>query len=513
MFVVTPDEMKNAEQASEAMGVSCAVLMDNVGRQMAEKISKDFGADNKSVAILCGTGNNGGDGFALAKNLVKLGAKCDVICVGQPKTDLAKACFDRCSPYFNSVCFADTGDMDGILSDLQKKYHIIVDCIFGTGFKGEIENENLCRIIDAVNNTLFAVKISADIPSGADAYSGATSKICFNADYTYALGALKAGHLKNPATQRCGELSVLDIGINECCYRKKEAWICDDSVFAFLPGRKRLSNKGSYGRLLNVAGSTRCIGAAWMSVNSALKTGVGLVRLCSVKDVTSSVATTLHECVFEPCGNGECLTADCAEYIAGFAANSSAVICGCGMGNNSDTAEIIKAVVNRTDCPVVIDADGISAISLHIDELKDNNRILFTPHPMEFSRLSGLSVKEILSDRIRCASSFAVKHGVNVLLKDAYSVFAGYDGYISVITAGNAGLAKAGSGDTLAGTVGGFLAQGLSVREAVQLSAQLFGLAAEKMAEDTDMSAIMPSAVPDYYSDILLKKRKLCFHD
>ncbi len=506
MYTVTPTEMKKAEERSEKNGISCAGLMDNVGKEIAFKTDKLFSAKGKSVTILCGTGNNGGDGFALAKELSALGAFTTVICTAYPKTDLAKTCFERNRPCFSKLFICDKDNKEDILSEISNA-DIITDCIFGTGFHGEIEDKIISLLIEKANKA-DAIRLSADIPSGADADTGKVSEICFNADYTFALGAVKTGHLKNPATEKCGNIIPLDIGIADYCYQDTEAVICDDRVFDFLPERKRLSNKGSYGKLLNVSGSSRCHGAAWLSTNAAIKTGTGLVRLASVKSVTESVASTLHECVFEPCGDSDNIKAEYKKAISQLAQSSTAVICGCGMGNNSDTAEIITDIINSTNCPVVIDADGISAISPHIDELKDNNRLLFTPHPAEFSRLCGLSVEEILSDRISAAKEFSVKYGVNVLLKDAYSVFAASDGFTAVILSGNAGLAKAGSGDTLAGTIGGFSAQGLDIKKAVMLGAYLFGLSAEYLAKDDDLSAVLPSRLPDVYGKIIKEQRR-----
>ncbi|MCH5324867.1 MAG: NAD(P)H-hydrate dehydratase [Eubacterium sp.] len=499
-LLVTPEQMKAAERYTEDGGTSCAVLMDNVGRETAEGLSDIVGAGGKNIVILCGSGNNGGDGFAAGKYLSRKNAKVTVVLVsGQPKTDLAKQCFDRCLPYFGSV--SDYGENPDKAIKAISDADVILDCVYGTGFHGEL-TDSVAGLFKCCNES-GAFKASVDVASGCNALTGEVCEDAFCADVTFAAGAVKAGQIIQPAAELSGEIITLEIGIKG--YPEYIAEINNDGLLGLLPRRKRFSHKGTFGRLLNVAGSDSFPGAAWLSTHAAMRIGVGIVTLASVKGVTDTVAATLHECTFLPLKNGAgYIDEEDIKDIVKAARSATAVTVGCGMGDREDTRLTVKALVENTNCPIVIDADGINSLSGHIHELKDNtNRLLFTPHPKEFSRISGLSVEEILRDPVGAARSFAIEQGVYLLLKGAYSVIAAPDGRLAVNMSGNAALAKGGSGDCLTGTIGGLLAQGLSPWNAARLGAYIAGLAAEKAAETRAMSGILPGELADLYPYIL----------
>ena len=494
---VTPEQMKNAELRSEADGVSLSQLMDNVGKGIACGLDELVGLNGRNVTILCGSGNNGGDGYAASRYIAKYGAKATVVSVKAPSTELAIQASERALPYiFREIPLSNREEAFSALNA-----QIILDCVYGTGFHGEL-SEDIAGLFSACNISK-AFKASADIASGCNALNGTACENAFRADVTFAAGAVKTGQLIPLCAMLSGRIIPIEIGIT--AYPGYEAEINSDSLLSLFPKRERFTHKGSYGRLLNVAGSERFPGAAWLSCHAAMRTGAGIVTLASVKEVTSSVSMSLHECTFLPLKNGMgYIDAEDISDILAAAGSSDAVIIGCGMGNREDTRLAVTALAENISCPVLVDADGINSLSGHIHELRDNiNGLLMTPHPKEFSRISGYSVEEILSDPINKAKDFSKEYGVFLLLKGAYSVIATPDGRTAVNMSGNEALAKGGSGDCLTGTIGGLLAQGVEKFDALRLGAYLAGLAAEKAAETRAMSGIMPGELAELYPYIL----------
>ncbi len=501
-FVVTPAQMKAAEGECEHRGTSCAVLMENVGAKIAERLDEMLSLSGKTVVILAGSGNNGGDGFALARRVSERGARAEIVIAGaMPKTELAKDSYQRNMPFYASVTSYES-NLDAVFALLDAA-DIIADCVYGTGFHGEL-SEGAARLFDYCNN-LECFKCSADIASGCNALDGEADNSAFSADCTFALGAVKTGQLYAPCSEKSGEIILLDIGISPECYSGGcSAVLCDEELLRLFPKRKRISHKGTFGRLLNVAGSESCIGAAWLSTNAALRTGAGLVTLASVNTVTACVSVNLHECVLLPLGAEKNIKAAEIDTILSAAKGATAISVGCGMGNSGDTYAVVDALIKNTDCPIVIDADGINSLAPHINGLRDNtNRLILTPHPKEFCRISGYELSYVLKNKLKAAADFAREHGVHLILKDAYSVYAAPDGFTAVNMSGNAALAKGGSGDTLTGTVAGLLAQGMAIPDAVRLGMYLFGCAAELAAKSRGMCGILPSELPELYPYIL----------
>lgn len=513
-YVVTPEQMKKAESFCENNGISLATLMDNAGKRLA-RYSIDLLScpEEAKVVVLCGGGNNGGDGFVAAKELSREGVKTDVVTISEPSTRLCRDAYDRCRAGISGELFVLSDGLDIIREHIYEA-DLIIDCIFGTGFHGEIEpiedSENttgvpirpVTSIIKACNDS-DAIRVAADIPSGCNALTGEAAECVFLADYTLVFGAYKTGHIHNPCSEYSGELDIADIGIPDSAYEEYEAVVSDDSFIDKLPKRKRISHKGDYGRLLNIAGSENYVGAAWLSTNAALHVGTGHVTLCSVKSVTTAVSITLHESTYLPLTDKANIETEHINDILSAAENATAVLIGCGTGCNEDIAKITLSLIRYAGCPVIIDADGLNSIVPHINEIKDNNgMVILTPHLKEFSRLSGCDMGYIQKNKLAAAKLFARMYNVHLLLKDAYSVYAAPDGFTAVNLSGNDALAKAGSGDTLAGTIAGLLAIGGEIDEVVTAGAYLFGRAAESAALIRSTRAILPSELPEQYGYI-----------
>lgn len=475
-FVVTAAQMKAAERSCDAGGISYAQMMENAGRACAKEIVP-LAAGGKKIVILCGSGNNGGDGLVISRILHENGILALVVFVtGAPKTDCARNNYTTLESGeklpFDENCLKYISDAD-----------IAVDCIYGTGFHGALP-ANAVKALNSAKNC--PIRIAVDIPSGVNSDSGDADENCFKPTLTLALAAMKTGLLRPDRCDMLGEIRLLDIGIPDNCYTEYSARLTDDSFRRPFPPAKRSSHKGSFGHLLNIAGCMRYGGAAAMSTKAALRSGVGLCTLATTERAVAMLAPTMNEATYLPLPetDGGFISAEGVGLIGGYLKRATAVTLGCGMGNSAETRKIAEFVIRNAVCPIILDADGINSVSDNIDILKERKgELILTPHPLEFSRISGLSTAEIQRNRIEAARSFADEYGVTVVLKGANTVIAS-PGEVFVNTTGNAGLAKGGSGDTLTGIIGAMAAQGIPPFKAAVSGVYCHGLAADIAARE-----------------------------
>ena len=494
-LAVTNEQMKKAEINADAGGVPFLQLMKNAGEACFNRICQiSGGVKDKNIVVLSGRGNNGGDGIVLTDFLLEAGANAVLIFVTDlPNTECARLCYSIYETGLNVSLY--THQKENVKRVLENS-DIVVDCVFGTGFHGELE-ESLSDLFKFINERCPAVKYSIDVPSGCNSDTGEIAENAFKPDFTITLGAMKKGLYSHPCFEHCGVMVLADIGIPQSCYESCEAVLTEDMIREFIPERKAVSHKGSYGRLLNIAGSARYTGAALLSTDAALKMGVGLCTLATPTRVVNAIAAAVPETTYIPLsGNGEgFINAEGVSEIQALfeGANYSAVSVGCGLGNSEDVGKLTEFVVKNADCPVIIDADGLNSISGNINVLKENRKgVIITPHPAEFSRLTGKSVEEIQCDRITAAKSFAAEYNSVVVLKGVNTVIAAPTGECFVNTTGNAGLAKGGSGDVLTGMIASLIAQGTDIFYGAVLGAYLHGLAADRLAADRSLFGIMP---------------------
>lgn len=510
-YVVNTKQMSEAEVNSEKKGVSRIQLMKNAAAGCLDFLEERLGTlKGKRVALLCGSGNNGGDGIELAFLLRDTGACPTVVLVGNtPDTETVKGCLKSHSGELDKIFASD--NISAALRVLDEA-EVIADCVFGTGFHGELP-QIAAELFDFAEKCT-GLKVSVDIPSGVNGNSGIVSEHSFKPDVTLVLAAMKIGLLNYPCSEFCGETNVVDIGIGEDCYCQYEGKLIDDWIYEKLPLRKRGANKGSFGRLLNVAGCESYIGAAVLSSKAALRIGAGLVTLASIREVLRAAAVAVPECVFcdLPADDVGFIYDKSVSLLSDFAEKANAISIGCGMGNRNGTLEIVKNILKTGDCPVILDADGINSVSENINVLKDNDRpIVLTPHPGEFSRLTKLSVKEIQSGRLETARRFAAETGTVVLLKGADTVIASPEGKVLVNTTGNNALSKAGCGDVLTGIIGGLAAQGVDPFYSAALGAYIHGEAADRLVLRTAAASVLASEAAEeigavLYSHIAPKK-------
>lgn len=510
MRVYTCEQMRVIEENADINGFSYVEMMESAGNACAEKIHSILsGSAVKTVTILCGAGKNGGDGYVIARNLSEKGYSVRIVLVnGMP------------AAYESKIMYSYLEDKPVLASDLDKNYATcvsscissaaVVDCIFGIGFHGQL-NKRISDFFNDISQSK-AKKIAVDIPSGLEGNSSMISSAYFDADYTLAITCLKPVHVLKPAAECCGHISLINIGIDDRCY---EAVGSDVMVTAelseicrFFKPRNPVSNKGDYGKLLCVAGSKNMQGAAVMAAQAAVNSGVGIVTSVFPDAAYSAIASKLTEPLtlgLKSTDDGF-LSRDNAQTIIKMAEKSTAVLLGCGLGVNDDTVALTEQILLNVKKPIILDADGINAISSNINILKETSAsVIITPHPGEMSRLTGMSVNDIESDRIKAAGSFAKEYGCIVVLKGANTLVASPSGSVYINRTGNAGMATGGSGDVLAGIISSFVCQSMSLQSAAIAGVYIHGLCGDTVRKKYSMRAVTPTKMIDEMAEVLSK--------
>ena len=496
MKIVTTQQMKAIETASLDYGMSYLQLMDNAGKAAAQFIRKLMKDPQKTKCIVfCGKGNNGGDGFVVTRELFNDGVKViAVLTDGVPVTSEAQSMLDQLLNL--GAVVIDYNEHADQVKSLAQNTDIMVDAIYGTGYSGE-PNELHKEIFGMINSALCAV-VSLDIPSGICADSCTDNPYAVNADFTLCFDSMKLAHTLEPASQHCGRTVLLSIGIPDDCREpigSDTSVLEEQNIFACLPKRIPNSHKGTYGKFLNIGGSLGFTGASILSTTAALRCGAGYVTLAAPGPVIRDVAPVLVEStmmLLEPTTSSQIAASNIPELIER-AKRCTAVLVGCGMGKSDDTRELVFSLIRNVDCPLVIDADGLNMLASDPDVLLEKKgQIILTPHAVEMSRLTSRRLAEVQADRFGIAKEFAAKYGVVMVLKGANTIVT--DGKTSYINpTGNAGLAKAGSGDVLAGMIGSFAAQKIAPLDAARCGVYLHGLAADRCAKRLSQYGMLPS--------------------
>lgn len=515
MYVLTTGQMKQAEARSDTQGVSYAALMENAGAAAFSHIVKLQALPlGRAAVILCGSGNNGGDGFVLARCLCESGAAVTVVLLSPPKTALAVQMCERLRDLPVTMLSLEKVGVDTVVRHILSAA-LIVDAVFGTGFQADNGLPETIRSLFAAANAARGLRISMDIPSGGNADTGKVAAGAFSPDCTIAFGALKTGMLLPPCSDLLGELHVADIGMPpEAFIGMESAPVLTDTaliseMLQTLPKRSRSAHKGCFGKLLNIAGSLPMSGAAILSTQAALRSGVGLCTLATPRCVVDNVAAALVEATFLPLAKTEegMLSRHCITGLLDRLSGASAAILGPGLGQSEDVTAVVHEVVKSANCPIILDADGINAICGNIDRIgRTETRAILTPHPTEMARLCGMTTAQVQADRISLARGFAKEYGTVLVLKGVNTVVADPDGRVFVNTTGNAGLSRGGSGDILTGMIGAFAAQGMPLLFAAVCGVYLHGLAADVVAEKTSMQGMLPT---DLLGELPLLFRKM----
>lgn len=494
MFICTPEQMKMAEEQAVRDGQSFLGLMENAGAALAAEIIRRVPKKSRGL-ILCGRGNNGGDGFTAARLLSEKGMTVTVaLLCGEPTGGIARTEFDRMGEKVTV-----TG-IDGIC--FSEGYDFICDAVFGTGFHGELADD-IALLFERLDR-LPCVKIAADIPSGADSLSGRISRGTMHMDATVTFGAVKCGMLLPPAKYYCGGIITADIGISDECFGRcgrLPVLIDDDTAAKALPVRNEFSHKGCFGRLLIIAGSENMSGAAALNLSGALRSGAGLVRLASVKTVIDRAAAGIYESTFLtlPQNSFGGISADAINILTDNLPGTTVCAVGSGLTSGEDSRIIVKEMIGlcgENNIPLIIDADGLNCLCGCIDILRNANcRAVLTPHIGELSRLLGISVSDVTADRLGAAARLAEMSGAVVAAKGMPTYIVSPDGRTAASYTGNGGLSRGGSGDVLTGVISGICTSNMGERlfESVCAGVYTFGLAADIAADNMSMTGMLPS--------------------
>jgi len=456
--VATAAETVACERATIVAGTSARELMERAGRAAADEIVRRFRlALPAGVVVFTGPGNNGGDGWVVARCLAEYEFPVTVIEAAEPKTDEARSAEDSAGKpgISDAVTPASVGDAP-----------IIIDALLGTGATGAPRG-TVASAIEIVNNAKAdgTVVISLDIPSGLDATTG-EHELCVQADVTITFGVVKRGHLL--ARDVCGEIVCLDIGLISSRELESLPLLVDHYwVSERVPDIPSDANKGTRRRLVVVAGGEGMAGAAILAGNGALRSGIGLVRLVVAAQNTVAIHVGLPESLVKPWPND-------ASALEEIMKDADAFAIGPGLGRSREVRDLVERVLIAWAGPVVVDADALNVFendAASLAKLLRGRPAVITPHPMEFARLIGRETSEVLKNRFEIGADFARDAGATVLLKGAPTIIFAPEGNRFVSAAGTAALATGGSGDVLTGIVGTMLAQLAGDRSSAEIAA------------------------------------------
>ncbi|WP_455194445.1 NAD(P)H-hydrate dehydratase [Eubacterium ramulus] len=495
-YILNSREMKLCdENTMRRRGMLSAVLMERAALATMQEIVKRYPNPVTKVLVVCGSGNNGGDGVAVARLLYLKGYNVTIYFAGnrEKATEETKRQMFIAEQY--GVKISDEYPKDIV--------DVIVDALFGIGLSREVTGK-YAEILQKMTEQ-DGYKVAVDIASGISADTGAVMGTAFAADLTVTFGFIKAGQLLYPGAEYTGELKVADIGIDEqSLYEiKPELKMLEISDLNRLPRRVNRSNKGSYGKLLILAGSEQMAGAAVFAAKAAYRMGCGLVRVATVEENRMILQEQVPEAVLAVYNNGT----DVVEFVETQLHWADAVVAGPGIGQSDLSERMLYELLKRIQVPCLCDADALNLLSKHPDWWKQvQSPLVITPHLGEMARLSGRLITEIRDRLVQTAQEFAMEHQITVVLKDARTITAQPDGQSYINVSGNHGMATAGAGDVLSGVIGALLAQKLDMHLAAALGVFIHGLAGDAAAERVGHCAMMASDIVDGLMDVLRKQ-------
>ncbi len=523
MYLVKAREMQEMDRETiESFGIPGRVLMENAGRGTFKMIVDLFpDIASKKVCVLCGRGNNGGDGFVVARYLMEKGVETDIFLLssrdrlrGDARANMSlveKLCaFKKKEGGENRII--QIPDREAFLKYKARIIHsdLFVDGIFGTGLNSDVRGF-FRDIIDLVNLSNRPV-ISIDIPSGLNADTGKPCGVSIKAFATASFAFAKPGHILYPGNEFTGKLEVIDIGIPGFIVKKKSPLLHVTKkalVKSFFVPRNSQAHKGNFGHLFIVAGSIGKTGAAALASNAAMACGTGLVTLGIPESLNSVMEPQVVEPMTFPLSEGEkgFLSENSFNQIVELSKGKTAIAIGPGIGTKESTEKLVKRLITAIDIPMILDADALNVIAGDIDILKEKKAsVILTPHPGEMARLMHCSTAEIQANRLEIAQNFAMKFDVILVLKGAGTITAMPDGRAFICTKGNSGMASGGMGDALTGIISGFTAQGFSSENAAIAGPYIHGLCGDVLACNRGKFGFTASDMVDIIPETIYEK-------
>ena len=497
MHVLTASEMREADRRTiEEIGIPGRALMESAGRAVVrtmERILPDL--RSRSVAVICGKGNNGGDGLVVLRYLSThgLAARAWLLCRFEELSGDARGNLEAAQELGLSVsAVPDEATWRKALSDISRS-DVLVDAILGTGLSQAARGLSERAIRDL--NELAGFQVAVDVPSGLSSDTGEIPGEAIRADLTVALAAPKVCHVIPPACLRSGRLEVVDIGIPKSILESvgsRLQTVESEPLRAFLPRRGAEAHKGDFGHLLIVAGSVGKPGAAVMAAQAALRAGVGIVTVASARGALPLMAPALPEAMWEPLDETPdgAIAASAHGRLQELLVGKTSLALGPGLGRHPETVGLVKRLVRDAETPTVIDADGLNAYQGDTQALPPHRSLAITPHPGEAARLLGCPSSEIQKARLDSVRKLAALTKSHVLLKGYRSLISDPSGNVFVNLTGNPGMATGGTGDVLTGMVGALLSRH-PVDVALRLGAHLHGLAGDLAAEELGQTSLM----------------------
>lgn len=485
------------KQATKQFGIPTDILMENAGEAVFSVISQNFSVKDQNFSVFCGTGNNGGDGFVVARKLHSNNGKVTVFLLGDYNKlqGSPKKNFDILSKM--EIDIRRVNSAAQIRDDLLR-YDVVVDAILGTGLTREVTGlyRDIIHLINERNCDVFSV----DIPSGINCDTGEVMGIAVKADHTVTFGLPKIGNLLYPGYAYGGHLYVSHISFPPSLYNSEFIKV---EIFhpLKLPERRDNSHKGDYGKALFVAGASNYLGAPYFSAMSFLKAGGGLSYLASPKSISSSIVGKGSEIVAipQPETKTGSLAQESKEKLLDFSEEADIVVLGPGISLNGETQSLVRQLTAEISKPLIIDGDGITAISQDLDVVKKRKaETILTPHPGEMSRITGMSIQEISENSIEVLQQTTKDLNSIIVLKGAHSLTGYPDGKIVINTSGNPGMATAGSGDVLTGTIAAMYGLALELADAVPVGVFMHGLSGDIAAREKGEDGITAQDIMNY---------------
>lgn len=492
---VNAAQMKAADQYTiQKLGVPSLELMEHAA-QACVQVLEDEKVDLSHVCVVCGSGNNGGDGFAIARILQNNRYSVETFCVGNPEhyTEETQEQMHRLRECGGKITYG---------MPQEDSYSVIIDAVFGVGLSRKVEGRYR-QVIEQMNR-MRGTKFAVDIPSGLSATTGCILGCAFKADYTVTFQLKKIGLELSQGRTMAGRVIVPDIGIStdSICEDQEIVRTAGKDIYRkMLPDRPEDSNKGTYGRLLVIAGSKGMAGAAYLNAHAAYMTGAGLVRIYTSSDNREILQTLLPEAIvttYEEYNKEELLS---------LLTWADSVCIGSGLGMSRLSEKILKTVIEYVKVPCLIDADGLNLLAENKNYLNQmaERRFVITPHMKEMSRLTGTPVEELKADRIQILKDFISRYRITCVLKDSRTLIASEEKGIRMNLTGNSAMAKAGSGDVLAGVISGWMVQGKEAEDAAELGTYIHGLSGDLAKFEKGVYSVMARDLIEYISKALMK--------